>query len=70
MNCVLIGGKGILLRKRGMLMVKCKKCGQEIMSGEKVVVQFDGMMKYNEKEPMPERFGSLTKYWHAGCKGK
>ena len=49
-------------------MVKCKKCGKEIVSGEKVMIQFDGMMFYNGNEPVPKRFGSLTKYWHLGCK--
>jgi hypothetical protein len=49
-------------------MVKCKKCGKEIVSGENVMVQFDGMMFYNGMEPVPKRFGSLTKYWHLNCK--
>ena len=49
-------------------MVKCKKCNKEISSGEKIVVQFDGMMEYNGKDATPERFGSLTKYWHRKCK--
>jgi len=49
-------------------MVKCKKCGKEILSGEKIVVQYDGIMMYEEKDAAPVRFGSMTKYWHKGCK--
>jgi len=49
-------------------MVKCKKCGEEIRSGEKVVVQYDGLMMYEKNEAHPTRFGSLTKYWHKKCK--
>jgi len=49
-------------------MVKCKKCGGEIKSGEKVVVQYDGLMMYEKNEAAPTRFGSLTKYWHKKCK--
>ena len=49
-------------------MVKCKKCRKEILSGEKIVVQFDGIMIYEGKEATPSRFGSLTKYWHKACK--
>lgn len=49
-------------------MVKCRKCGEEIKSGEKVVVQYDGLMMYEKNEATPTRFGSLTKYWHKKCK--
>ena len=49
-------------------MVKCKKCGTEIRSGEKVVVQYDGLMMYEKNEAHPTRFGSLTKCWHKKCK--
>jgi len=49
-------------------MVKCKKCGKEILSGEKIVVQYDGIMMYEKKDAAPVRFGSLTKYWHKACK--
>jgi hypothetical protein len=51
-----------------MPMVRCKKCGEEIKSGEKVVVQYDGIMMYEKSEASPQRFGSLTKYWHKKCK--
>jgi len=49
-------------------MVRCKKCGKEILSGEKILVQFDGIMIYEATEAVPTRFGSLTKYWHRACK--
>jgi hypothetical protein len=49
-------------------MVKCKKCAEEIKRGEKVVVQYDGIMMYEKNEASPTRFGSLTKYWHKKCK--
>jgi len=49
-------------------MVKCKKCGVDIKSGEKIVVQYDGLMMYEKSEAHPTRFGSLTKYWHKKCK--
>ena len=49
-------------------MVKCKKCKEEINSGEKIIVQFDGLMQYENNEAHPTRFGTLTKYWHKRCK--
>ena len=49
-------------------MVKCKKCGKQILSGDKIVVQYDGIMIYEEMMAVPSRFGSLTKYWHKACK--
>ena len=50
------------------LMVKCKKCAEDIKRGEKVVVQYDGIMMYEKKEAAPTKFGSITKYWHKKCK--
>jgi len=49
-------------------MTKCQKCGVQIDSGEKIIVQFDGIMEYENDAPKPTQFGSLTKYWHKRCK--
>ncbi len=61
-------GNGALKDNSVRPMVKSKKCGEDIKSGEKVVVQYDGIMMYEKNEAHPTRFGSLTKYWHKKCK--
>jgi hypothetical protein len=49
-------------------MVRCIQCGKAIESGEKIVVQYDGIMTYEKKEAHPTHSGSFTKYWHKKCK--
>lgn len=49
-------------------MVRCKKRVKVIASGEKIVVQYDGIMIYEGMMAVPSGFGSLTKYWHKAWK--
>jgi hypothetical protein len=49
-------------------MVKCKKCGQEIGSGEKIVVQYEGTMMYERNEATPTKCGTYMRCWHKRCK--
>jgi hypothetical protein len=49
-------------------MVRCKICGEEIKDGDKIVVQYEGLMEYEQKEARPRRFDTLPRYWHKKCK--
>ena len=49
-------------------MVRCIQCGKVIENGEKIVVQYAGVMMYEKKEAHPTRSGAMIKYWHKECK--